>query len=79
MPHVAIFDTAFFATLPPESYTYAINAEVAREYYLNDAGNQFDLFAASMLARATGGSLPEQGYQGDYVRVTDTFEMIRPR
>ena len=45
----------------------ASGAEVAREYYLNDAGNQFDLFAASMLARATGRPLPENGYQGDYV------------
>ncbi len=45
----------------------ASGAEVAREYYVNDAGNQFDLFAASMLARATGRPLPENGYQGDYV------------
>ena len=45
----------------------ASGAEVAREYYVNDAGNQFDLFAASMLARAAGRELPEGGYQGDYV------------
>ena len=45
----------------------ASGAEVAREYYLNDAGNQFDLFAASMLARATGRPVPDDGYQGDYV------------
>jgi arginyl-tRNA synthetase len=45
----------------------ASGAEVAREYYLNDAGNQFDLFAASMLARASGRPLPDNGYQGDYV------------
>jgi arginyl-tRNA synthetase len=45
----------------------ASGAKVAREYYLNDAGNQFDLFAASMLARARGTNLPEDGYQGDYV------------
>ena len=30
VPHVAIFDTAFFATLPPEAYTYAIDADVAK-------------------------------------------------
>lgn len=30
VPHVAIFDTAFFATLPPEAYTYAIDKDVAR-------------------------------------------------
>ena len=45
----------------------ASGANVTREYYVNDAGNQFDLFAASMLARATGRPLPENGYQGAYV------------
>jgi len=45
----------------------ASGASVTREYYVNDAGNQFDLFAASMLARATGRELPEDGYRGDYV------------
>ncbi len=45
----------------------ASGAEVVREYYVNDAGNQFDLFAASMLARAQGTPLPEDGYLGDYV------------
>jgi len=45
----------------------ASGAEVTREYYVNDAGNQFDLFAASMLARAKGGELPPEGYRGDYV------------
>jgi arginyl-tRNA synthetase len=45
----------------------ASGAEVVREYYVNDAGNQFDLFAASMLARAQGQPLPEDGYHGDYV------------
>jgi len=32
VPHVAIFDTAFFSTLPPEAYTYAIDAAVAAKY-----------------------------------------------
>jgi arginyl-tRNA synthetase len=45
----------------------ASGATVTREYYVNDAGNQFDLFAASMLARARGTELPEGGYQGGYV------------
>jgi arginyl-tRNA synthetase len=45
----------------------ASGAKVSREYYVNDAGNQFDLFAASMLARATGRPLPDDGYRGDYV------------
>ena len=30
MPHVAVFDTAFFATLPPAASTYAIPADLAR-------------------------------------------------
>lgn len=38
VPHVAIFDTAFFATLPPEAYTYAINAEVAEKYRIRRYG-----------------------------------------
>ncbi|GAA4894802.1 acetate kinase [Tessaracoccus lubricantis] len=29
VPHVAIFDTAFFSTLPAEAYTYAIDHETA--------------------------------------------------
>lgn len=32
VPHVAVFDTAFHATLPPAAYTYAIDASVAAEY-----------------------------------------------
>jgi arginyl-tRNA synthetase len=45
----------------------ASGADVVREYYVNDAGNQFDLFAASMLARAAGRDIPQDGYCGDYV------------
>ncbi|HWS58204.1 MAG TPA: acetate kinase [Actinotalea sp.] len=30
VPHVAVFDTSFHATLPPAAYTYAIDREVAR-------------------------------------------------
>ena len=30
--HVAVFDTAFHATLPPAAYTYAIDASVAAEH-----------------------------------------------
>lgn len=30
VPHVAVFDTAFFSTLPPEAYTYAVNHDVAQ-------------------------------------------------
>src|SRR6476661_776659 len=45
----------------------AQGAEVHREYYLNDAGNQLDLFAASLLARYEGREPPADGYQGQYL------------
>lgn len=32
VPHVAIFDTAFFQTLPDAAATYALDRDVAREY-----------------------------------------------
>ncbi|MCC2594170.1 acetate kinase [Tessaracoccus sp. OS52] len=38
VPHVAIFDTAFFSTLPPEAYTYAINAEVTKKFGIRKFG-----------------------------------------
>ena len=38
VPHVAIFDTAFFAKLPAEAYTYAIDREVAKKYELRRYG-----------------------------------------
>jgi arginyl-tRNA synthetase len=41
---------------------------VAREYYLNDIGNQMDLFGASVLATMRQEPLPEGGYQGAYIR-----------
>jgi arginyl-tRNA synthetase len=42
-------------------------AEVHREYYLNDAGNQLDTFAVSLLARYRGAEPPEDGYHGQYL------------
>ena len=38
VPHVAIFDTAFFATLPPEAYTYAVDKDVARAHGVRKYG-----------------------------------------
>jgi acetate kinase len=38
IPHVAIFDTAFFSTLPPEAYTYAVDRELAREHGIRKYG-----------------------------------------
>jgi len=38
VPHVAIFDTAFFSTLPPEAYTYAIDRDLAEQYHIRKYG-----------------------------------------
>ncbi|MGW2093249.1 arginine--tRNA ligase [Promicromonospora sukumoe] len=46
----------------------AAGAEVTAEYYINDAGAQMDRFGESVLARATGGEIPEGGYRGEYVK-----------
>ncbi|HZA58341.1 MAG TPA: arginine--tRNA ligase [Solirubrobacterales bacterium] len=39
----------------------------AREYYVNDRGGQIERFAESLAARMTGGEIPEDGYEGEYV------------
>lgn len=38
IPHVAVFDTAFFQSLPPESATYALDREVAQKYSVRRYG-----------------------------------------
>ena len=38
LAHVAVFDTGFFATLPPAAYTYAIDAALAKEHALRRYG-----------------------------------------
>jgi arginyl-tRNA synthetase len=45
----------------------AVGHEVEREFYVNDAGGQVQRFAASIVARMTGGEPPEDGYEGPYV------------
>jgi arginyl-tRNA synthetase len=45
----------------------ATGAEVTREYYFNDHGAQIDRFARSLLARARGEAVPEDGYGGTYI------------
>src|SRR6185503_852621 len=40
---------------------------VEREFYVNDAGAQIDLFYASVDARRGGEDPPTDGYQGDYI------------
>ncbi len=38
VPHVAVFDTAFFSTLPAEAYTYAIDVDLARQHRIRKYG-----------------------------------------
>ena len=45
----------------------AAGAQVVREFYINDRGNQMDLFGASVEAAALGKPIPEDGYQGGYI------------
>jgi arginyl-tRNA synthetase len=50
----------------------AAGYRVQREFYVNDAGNQFNLFAATLYARyaqlfGRDEPLPENGYQGEYM------------
>ncbi len=45
----------------------AAGADVAREFYINDRGNQMDLFGASLEAAALGRPIPADGYQGAYI------------
>ena len=45
----------------------AAGAKVTREFYINDRGNQMDLFGASIRAAVLGIPRPEDGYQGDYI------------
>jgi arginyl-tRNA synthetase len=41
--------------------------QVSREYYFNDAGGQIRRLGESVVARARGEAVPEDGYQGEYV------------
>jgi acetate kinase len=60
VPHVAVFDTAFHATLPPAAYTYAIDAAVAAEHGIRRYGFHGTSFsyvsarAAEVLGRPLG-------------------------
>ena len=62
----AVFGSSLASVLEAAGY------EVQREYYINDAGNQMDMFNRSVYARyvqAFGGEaeVPEEGYSGDYL------------
>jgi len=45
----------------------AAGARVTREFYINDRGNQMDLFGASLRASALGVAVPADGYHGEYI------------
>ncbi|MFT6564765.1 MAG: arginyl-tRNA synthetase [Actinomycetes bacterium] len=52
----------------------AAGANVDREFYVNDRGNQMQLFGASIRAAALGLPIPDDGYKGGYIR--DLAEQI---
>jgi arginyl-tRNA synthetase len=45
----------------------AAGASVTREFYVNDRGNQMELFGLSLLTSAKGEPRPENGYHGAYI------------
>jgi arginyl-tRNA synthetase len=45
----------------------AAGAQVTREFYVNDRGNQMDLFGASIRAAALNQVRPDDGYHGAYI------------
>jgi arginyl-tRNA synthetase len=46
----------------------AAGAKVTREFYINDRGRQMDLFGQSVQAAAQSHPIPEDGYQGEYIK-----------
>ncbi|GAB3755168.1 arginine--tRNA ligase [Zhihengliuella somnathii] len=57
----------------------ASGASITREYYINDAGNQMNVFAQSVYNRMHGLPVPEGGYPGEYVReLADAVLAERP-
>ncbi len=46
----------------------AAGAQVTQEFYINDRGRQMDLFGQSVQAAALGNPIPEDGYQGEYIK-----------
>ena len=58
----------------------AAGAKVIREFYINDRGNQMDLFGKSVEAAALGQPIPEDGYQGGYINdLADVVLKENPR
>jgi arginyl-tRNA synthetase len=46
----------------------AAGAKVVQEFYINDRGRQMKLFGLSVQAAAFGNPIPEDGYQGEYIK-----------
>jgi acetate kinase len=61
VPHVAVFDTAFFATLPPAAATYAIPADLARAHRIRRYGfhGTSHRFVSGVAAELIGRDLAE--------------------
>ncbi|MGY1608132.1 MULTISPECIES: acetate/propionate family kinase [unclassified Geodermatophilus] len=55
LPHVAVFDTAFHATLPPAAHTYAVPPQWAREHGVRRYG--FHGTSHAFVSRAAAGLL----------------------
>ena len=55
----------------------AAGADVANEYYINDAGTQMDNFGLSVLAAAKGEPTPEGGYPGSYIAELASRVLVR--
>ncbi|MCL2740457.1 MAG: arginine--tRNA ligase, partial [Oscillospiraceae bacterium] len=55
----------------------ASGAEVTREFYLNDAGNQIEKLGSSLYARLMGDEVPEDGYHGkDIAELAERFRKL---
>jgi acetate kinase len=61
LPQVAVFDTAFHATLPPEAYSYAINPGLARQFRIRRYGfhGTSHQYVSRETARAMGRDLAD--------------------
>jgi arginyl-tRNA synthetase len=57
----------------------ASGARVTSEYYINDAGNQMNIFALSVYNRLHGLPVPEGGYPGAYIKeLADAVARVHP-
>lgn len=61
VPQVAVFDTAFFRTLPPAAYTYAIDRKVADQHQVRRFGfhGTSHQYVSEQVAAFLGRELPE--------------------